>query len=71
MLKAIKHGFGLAVGAILGYVTMGVVGSYILDYAAKDEDYVESKKNSDPEMYETLKKHQKPKEEDSKEEEAQ
>ena len=58
MLKAIKIGFGITIGCILGKATLQVVSKRILKKLAKDEKFMEREKTKDPELYEALKKYQ-------------
>ena len=58
MLKAIKTGFGISVGVILGSASLRVVCKRILNRVAKDEEFMEREKTRNPELYEDLKKYQ-------------
>ena len=63
MKNAIKKGFGLTIGAMLGYATLATIAVEVLKWGAKDEQYMERLKNRDPELYERLKKYVKEEEE--------
>ena len=58
MLKAIKTGFGISVGVILGSASLRVVCKRILNRVAKDEEFMEREKTRNPKLYEELKKYQ-------------
>ena len=58
MLKAIKIGFGISVGVILGQATLLAACKGILKRLAKDEKFMEREKTKDQELYEALKKYQ-------------
>ena len=58
MLKAIKTGFGISVGVILGSASLRVVCKRILNRVAKDKEFMEREKTRNPKLYEELKKYQ-------------
>ena len=58
MLKAVKTGFGISVGVILGLASLRVACKRILKRVAKDEEFMEREKTRNPELYEDLKKYQ-------------
>ena len=58
MLKAIKTGFGISVGVMLGSASLRVVCKRILNRVAKDEEFMEREKTRNPKLYEELKKYQ-------------
>ena len=58
MLKAVKNGFGISVGVILGIASLRVACKRILNRVAKDEEFMEREKTRNPELYEDLKKYQ-------------
>ena len=57
MLKAIKTGFGISVGGILGLASLRVACKRILNRVAKDEEFMEREKTRNPKLYEELKKY--------------
>ena len=58
MLKAVKTGFGISVGVILGLASLRVACKRILNRAAKDEEFMEREKTRNPKLYEELRKYQ-------------
>ena len=64
MWNSLKKGFGFASGMILGHAAMQLMAINFLKHIAKDEKYMEGLKDRDPELYEKLKKYQKPKTEE-------
>ena len=58
MLKAVKTGFGISVGVILGLASLRVACKRILNRVAKDEEFMEQEKTRNPKLYEELKKYQ-------------
>ena len=58
MLKAVKTGFGISVGVILGLASLRVACKRILNRVAKDEEFMEREKTRNPKLYEELKKYQ-------------
>ena len=58
MLKAVKTGFGISVGVILGLASLREACKRILKRVAKDEEFMEWEKTRNPELYEDLKKYQ-------------
>lgn len=57
MLKNIKAGMGLAIGLSLGFATVRIVKSEIMKWGAKDDEFMARVKETDPELYEQLKKY--------------
>ena len=58
MLKAVKTGFGISVGVILGIASLRVACKRILNRVAKDEEFMKREKTRNPELYNELKKYQ-------------
>lgn len=52
MLENFKKGFGIAVGASIGYATVRVVADKILAAGANDDNYMEWLKTRNPKLYE-------------------
>lgn len=63
MFKSIKKGFGFGIGFTLGKALLGVVCTRVSLQAANDEKYMNRVRTDRPDLYESLKKYQKPKEE--------
>lgn len=57
MLKNIKAGMGLVIGLSLGVATIRFVKSEIMRWGAKDDELMARMKETDPELYEQLKKY--------------
>ena len=59
MKHAIKHGFGIIIGQELAKFVIFMIVSIMATKMAKNESYMNDKKESDPELYEWLKKYAK------------
>lgn len=58
MLKTIKTAFGTTIGVGLGIAVLGFIKKEIMEWGAKDEEFMNYEKEKDPDMYEELKKYQ-------------
>lgn len=57
MLKNIKAGMGLAIGLSIGFAAVQVMKKEIMKWGAKDDEFMARVKETDPELYEQLKKY--------------
>lgn len=57
MWKAMKKGFGLAIGVCFGYGLFNAIADEFLRWRASDDEYMEDIKTRKPDVYEDLKKY--------------
>ena len=68
MWKSMKNGFGWAIGSLVGSAVLSIFAESCVRHIVNGGDYMERLKDRDPEQYEKIKKYQKPKKEEEKEE---
>lgn len=58
MFKTIKAAMGVAIGLSLGFALVRFVKEEVMEWGAKDEEFMEYEKTHNPKLYEELKKYQ-------------